>query len=561
MGQKGDFAKEYANAHVSIDISDIRSDLKKKTDDPYYKNFVFEDVDSLVEQVMEYHESRLGKDVERIIEGRKQIAKCSLGYLDRIGPDLPKDKESKIREMIELMGNSDQETIILMSAHQPNLFAYSGILRKIALLDALGKKITKRSHGSKKVICFYAFADHDFINNKWVKSAEMCAPLRKGGLLRFNVDFSEEEMFLPSNRIKKPSKEKLDSWKGQINSWMRENSSLASRYIKLNNGHGNLLDMMERNFNEFWDYVEISHKRANNLAEFSSFTLSLPLINALDTPVVFANFSDCFQTFQNEYRWLIDNMDKYSSIIEKNEAVLKSKGIDSGLAPDISEAIPIWIKCKCGSKYKLLKSQANIFGRCLRCSDELHYTKEQLISLLDSSAHLFEPRAISMPLTFSRAIDMSCYVGGIGGMGYLMHSRAINEALGLPFPPTPYWNVPDRYIGIETLASAWETTRIASSFGIDHINISPESVADATSRVHDELKCKIDEGSIKKGPESERGRRILETIPPSLATPSCAIDYAINIGMKETYSQWIKFLTNGGELQEPVKLRSVFEQI
>ena len=547
--------------HVSLDLSNPSTLNTLKTDE-HFSNFYFENVEALADNILEYHSKRDGKEKERIREVRGIVANFAVSYLEKMGSALSPKTKSEILAKIELMKNSDPDkTIILMSAHQPNLFAYPGVLRKIALLKAVEKQIQKKAKGMN-VICFYGFADHDFVNNKWVRSAEMAAPLKRDGLLRFSIDVDRKDITMPSNSIPKPSAKKLEQWHSQIKDWVSENCALAGKYAKSYNlelAQKDISDIAMNNFENFWTYVQKADLNAKSLADFSSFITASIVNTVLDGPVVFANFSDCYTAFGKEYEWLFAHIKEYSDVIEKNEAVLENLNIDSGLSSDISELLPVWIKCSCGSKYRVSSSPSmKFYGKCVHCDKEVLYTQAELEALIKSSPQLFEPRSISMPLAFARAMDVSCYVGGIGGLGYLMHSRAISERLNSPFPPTPFWHVSDKYIGIETLASTWETTRISNSYGLDQTEHTPQDILKTSIAASAELNSKMKEGLVPKTAISERERQLLEQIPVSMKINSCAVGYAINIGIGSTYEQWVNFLGNGGTLHTPVNLKSLF---
>ena len=531
--------------------------------DERLRNFVFHDLRDLATRTLDYQKDREGKDRDRILEARGGIADFSRSYLGRIESGLPEGMAGKISEQIDALRElGPEETIILMSAHQPNLFAYSGILRKIALLKALEAHLAKGGT-KKRIICFYGIADHDFVNNKWVRSAEMPAPLRKDGVLRFNIDLDKKELFLPTNRIAKPSDEKLAAWRAQVEGWIREDCSLAIKYAKaanLESAQRNIQELAKNNFENYWKRVEEAQRSSTNLADFSSFLLATIVNNIFETPVVFANFSDCLPIFGKEYGFLLSRVDEYSDTIRKDEKALEELSMHSGLSEDVGDLLPVWVRCECGSKYRMAASSSTpvkFTGKCVRCEREVEYTKEGLMALLDSSPRLFEPRSISIPLTFARAFDMSCYVGGKGGLGYLMHAKAVSERLGMRMPPTPYWHVPDEFVGIETLAAAWEAQRIADAYGLTMPERSHIAVANSAQAASEQMNQRMREGAIPKAAVSERERQLLERIPKSLKTPACAIDYAINIGIDSTYRQWVDFLVKGGGLQDPTKLKSI----
>lgn len=522
-------------------------------------NFFFDDINALAKQVLDYHKRNDCRGNERILDARLKIAEFAESYANKTN-HMSNGSSGKISNMVNALKDSDTEnTIILVSAHQPNLFAYSGILKKLVLLKALEKKMHDNAP-DKKIVCMFFIADHDFVHNKWVRSAEIPSPLRKDSILRLNVKIDEKDMMLPTNKIAKPSPETLDSWRAQIVNWISENSALALKYAKRYDvGNASIKDIAQGNFEEFWGHVKDSHRTANNLAEFSSFLLTAIANNVWRAPVVFANFSDCFTAFGEEYEWLVSNTDDYLDSVKKSEANLKTLGIDSGLAEDTDELSPIWMKCPCNSKYRISYSKQGFAGKCIRCGREINYTSEELKALSTESPNLFEPRSISMPLVLARAMDMSCYIGGIGGLGYLIHSKTIGERLNSPFPPSPFWNVDDQYAGIETLASAWEIQRIAELHKLNGSCLPLDEVIPAAHATSLEFNRKMENGIIPKNAVSERERQLLEKIPHSLGTKPCMIDYAINIGLHSAYEQWLNFLINDGRLHSPVELSSIIK--
>jgi hypothetical protein len=532
---------------------------------PELESFNFDSLSALAKQVLDYHARRDGKDKERIKEVRKRIADFSEKYLEKMSYGISENVKEEIKKKIEIMRNSDPNTtIILMSAHQPNLFAYSGVLRKIALLKALEQRLVEMGTNKDNIICFYGFADHDFVTDrvmsKWVRSAEMPAPLKREGTLRLNITIDKKDYFLPSNIIAKPTKEKIDSWRSQIDSWINENSSLAVKYIKSYNTGIDGFEVQKiakKNYADFWKEVEKAQEKASSLAEFSSLLMATEASNAIESPVVFANYSDCYSAFGKEYEWLLSNSKIYSQTVEKGEAKLKELGSNSGLSEDVDELLPLWLKCSCGSKYRLVATSQDVFnGKCMHCGKEVKYTFDELMALVKSSPELFEPRSISMILAFSKAFDISCYIGGKDGMRYLMHTKAISQSLNLPLPPMTYWNVADQYIGIETLAAAWEIERISGTYNLISKGKTVDNALEAAQSAAADMSSKMQKGEIPKTSVSERESQLLEMIPKSLEKPSCAVGYAINITLDSTYKQWIKFLLENGNLHDPVKMKS-----
>ena len=55
---------------------------------------------------------------------------------------------------------SESDCVVVMSAHQPNLFAYSGVMRKISLTSALAQELEKR--WKIPVVNFFGVADRSY---------------------------------------------------------------------------------------------------------------------------------------------------------------------------------------------------------------------------------------------------------------------------------------------------------------------------------------------------------------------------------------------------------------
>ena len=64
---------------------------------------------------------------------------------------------------------NDPATKLLVSTHQPNLFAYGGIFKKVVLLETLKRTIENYKEG--KIINLFVVIDHDFIDEIWMRRA------------------------------------------------------------------------------------------------------------------------------------------------------------------------------------------------------------------------------------------------------------------------------------------------------------------------------------------------------------------------------------------------------
>lgn len=73
----------------------------------------------------------------------------------------------------------DYEGIVLMSAHQPNLFPYSGVVRKAVLVHAVAEKL--RNELDCPVAELFCFADQDFANERWFREAQLPSVRSRNG--------------------------------------------------------------------------------------------------------------------------------------------------------------------------------------------------------------------------------------------------------------------------------------------------------------------------------------------------------------------------------------------
>ncbi len=530
---------------------------------------IFSKASQIVTSVSDYYSRRGPLTSDHEIRTREAIGDCAERYqtkLSRIVQDNEVAEEARSRIQLLKEDKQTRPVLLLMSSHQPNLFAYSGVMKKIILLACIEqilrtKWLEESYHGD--VVCFYGFADHDFVHNKWVRSAEIVSPIRRDGLLRYSVKIDQKQMYLPTNRIQKPNEELLESWQAQTKGWISENLSLAKKYLRGRQNTSidlNALYEAYGNSEDFWNLVRRAHDIADNLAEFSSLLLSAVAQEKWKLPIVFANFSDCFKFFPNEYLWLLQNRETFKAKVEDNEAKMKLHGIDTGLANDIGEVSPLWLKCECGSKYRLeLKSDA-VIGRCARCSSDLSLTFAELESLVAENPERIEPRSIAMPIVFSKAVGMSCYVGGIGSLGYLMHSASVSAALKVMFPPTPFWYSEDEFMSLQRLAAYAEIDRMRDTYlpKSTDSDLDPLGLARA---IQTRLAGPIDSSVDRKPAELERDRQLLGRIlsKNGYGTTSCMIDYAVNVSLEKSGEQWLRFLLSDGKLLASIHMTSVYE--
>ena len=58
-----------------------------------------------------------------------------------------------------------------------------------------------------------------------------------------------------------------------------------------------------------------------------------------------------------------------------------------------------------------------------------------------------------------------------------------------------------------------------------------------------------------------RNLGLLENVAAVMDLYPCVVDYAVNVGLKETSEQWIAFLRGNGSLSSNVSLRTEFDDV
>ena len=470
--------------------------------------------------------------------------------------------------------------ILLMTAHQPNLFAYSGVLRKATLNHVLATRLSKRL--DVPVVSFFGLADQDFTDDRWVKSAVLPDVERRNATLELRIPLPERIML---NKTPKPSETILDTWKHDIQNWIhRKTKSVAEL-------SGIQLDENEylKNLTQFWSIVTDSHNKAENCADFSAYIISKIINTTWEYDTLFSRFSECQRIFKQEFSSLIGRFWEYSKAVQDAEE--RSQTEDTGVHSDEHLTVPVWYNCECGSKARLIAvdAEGGIMGHgdCLVCRKrhEIDFSPES--SIWNDLARV-SARALAMPLVLFRGLGVCCYVGGVGGRQYLRQAKYVAGQMGMAFPPVVIWRPHDRYLGLGQLEALLTLKKLAGSF-----DPSQRKAADATLRKElatiqqqiDELETRKKEIRDWTGERSQRINEIkdlakqqdmvrhesnsamlarhlglLENSERVMTLHPCIIDYAVNLGLSNVSEQWEASLRTVGDLESDIIFRTEMDQ-
>jgi hypothetical protein len=480
---------------------------------------------------------------------------------------------ANLNEKISLL--SDPATQILVSTHQPNLFPYSGVCKKIVLLETLKNTIQKIDQ-NKKIINLFIVIDHEFADDRWVRHAQLPSIHHPSGILQLTAPVSKSEKRQLIKNIGKPSSSVLAEWKKHIRSSIRHMSD--SPLIASPSAATSLSNLREselfNNFDYFWAEVERAYSRSISLADFNAFLLSQIVNNVFGYSTLFLRLTEMSTAVEDGIKYLMANFDTYSKILKKTEKSLINYGVKTRVSPNVYDSAPVWLHCKCGSKAssKIIQNRQNLalIGSCLGCGKHLIQNIGNLGSLdVSDVIENISLRAIPIPLLLSRDIGIVCYATGIGGIGYLTDAYVISRGLSVPFPTITLWAGRDIYngmaqsIALKSLSmqdsAANQPIQLYINGLEQNYNAHAERIKVLTEERDRMIKNNIPIKNVlvdlfalkqeqrqirKKIEQAQRVNAIVDLSP-------CLIDYAINFGIDNIEKHWRQYLLQNGDLVTP----------
>jgi hypothetical protein len=455
---------------------------------------------------------------------------------------------------------NDPATKLFVSTHQPNLFAYGGIFKKVVLLETL--KTTIEKHKESGIVNLFIIIDHDFINKIWTRRAQLPSFHHSSGLLqlRFSVDHLKRWDMV--SNVPRPSQAILYNWRREIISWIKESSSSPSHRAK-----------MIDNLNSFWEIVESAYSKAGSYSDFNAFLMSKIINSVWGYNTLFVRLSEMSKVFQNGFQFLISNLTTYTDVMRRTEQMPLSQGQSTGVSSNSYDKAPMWLHCNCGSKASLSVSTQEKFeftGSCISCKRVLTLdfaadgsNRPDLSKVIS----FISPRAIPIPLLLSLDLQISCYCSGKGGgLAYLTDANAISKHLGIDWPLILVWGSKDDYIGIAQ-NQALNAIHMKIPEAKRHLqelhsrmNEYETKIRKLVNKRAELAKANVSLSSILEDlfqlkEEQRRIRReiiILEKATKMLNLRPCILDYAVNFGMVHTEKQWRRHLLENGNLTASV---------
>ncbi|MDQ4013218.1 MAG: hypothetical protein M3146_05765, partial [Thermoproteota archaeon] len=461
---------------------------------------------------------------------------------------------------------SDPSSKLLVSIHQPNLFAYGGVYKKIVLLETL-KDLAEPKRSNSKLVNLFLIVDHDFLDDIWMRTAQLPSIRNKGGVLEIRTPVSNSKRWQMVCNTPPPHKQILESWRKQLKLWIK--NAATNNFDK---------SVLLRNFEALWTDVEGAFIRSKSYSDFNAFFQSRVVNRIWGYKTLFVRLSDISPVFDKGFEFLLSGYDKYSSAVEKAEKYFLERNISTGVSSTAYLNAPVWIHCKCGSKAsaKVREDKVGVIlrGKCMSCKSDLQIDFENTkgLKLSKEDIHKVSPRAIPILLLLSKELGIGCYASGTGGsVGYTIVGSLIFKELSIKMPLTVVWPADDTYVGLgQSEALEYLQLRKRSDV-IDYLRTLTAEDFAMSREIRPLLEERnllakegqpIDEILSKLFKLKEQQRKIhsmikvVEKVRNSLQIKPCFLDYGINFGVKNTEANWRNNLIKNNNLMLPLHLTS-----
>lgn len=494
---------------------------------------------------------------ETLLSNRRKLGDAIYNFHQKSGT-----LTSKVKSQIKLIEN--ERLKIIVAIHQPNLFAFSGVFKKIVMLETLSNHLKKPDD---MPLPLFLIIDHDFMDDSWVHVAKLPSMKNTSGILDIRYPMNDVKRWRIICKTDPPTHALVSYWENQVYTWIKNDKSLSKEARK----------RLYNNLENFWQIVEKSLSNSKNFSEFNSHLMSKMINNVWDYKTLFVNLSDLSSVFKNGYNFLLSNNDVYLKSLERSETFFRNHGIHNGISSNSSKYSPLWLNCSCGSKgYSILNKDdngnTNLTGKCISCKKELFLNvgTENDVSIPMDKLSMVSPRAIPILLLLSRELKISSYITGTGGsLGYTIIGKRVYDDLKIKMPLLLLWASKDVYTGFaqkEALRVLRENKiNDVSKFLIDSNNKNHDfenkikpliSKRNLIYKDKDALKNLLDDILYYKK-EQRNLKALISDVEKSnnaLTLKSCIIDYVVNFGMSSISNMWSGTLIKNNDFASPLVL-------
>ncbi len=501
--------------------------------------------------------SSITDDNSTVVENRIKLRK----YIEEFHLDA-NTHTNKVMDRCNMLSNP--VTQILTSIHQPNLFAYSGVFKKIVLSQTI-KRTLEEQNSKKKIIDLFLIVDHDFMDDMWIRVAQLPSIHHSDGILELRLPISNSNRWRTVSQMPIPNHTILHYWRRQVNSWIKSSISRSKNIDKT---------VLMNNLEDFWLQVESAYAKAKTYSDFNSFLMSQIVNNVWKYDTLFVRLSKLSSVFKEGFKYLISSFNTYSNCLRKAETTFLRHGIQTGVSSTSYLYAPLWLHCRCGSKasvkIKRDGAQLELNGICMSCKKDLRLNigDHNKPNLSDETVQYLSPRAIPILLLLRRDLGVANFVSGTGGsMDYTIVASIVFRELGIDMPNVLVWPSNDIYTGIgqsEAMNALKITERSDVLRYLEKLKVQNAEYENKIKPLIIERTCKIKEHesidellsnlfSLKEAQRTIRQNiKITEKVNNALRLKPCFIDYAVNFGMIRTEQLWRENLLSNKNLFSPV---------
>ena len=553
-----------AEASISPTTQCIRSLFSQyeRVNNPILSEYISSIPESLSDAVKRVREQLTVTNIENILSNRRKLAKHIAAFHEQAGTDFPAVDKNR-------MNMQTPSAQILVSIHQPNLFAYGGVFKKIILLQTIKSMLEKGNDTTEtntRFINLFLIVDHDFMDDVWIRVAQLPSVRHSDGILELRMPITDSNRWKLVRNMEVPSVTIVEHWRKQVASWIK-NGALSLGLEK-----NERLALFE-NLEQFWKEVDESYNRARSYADLNSFIISRVVNKLWGYDTLFVRLSDISEVFEGGFNFLLNNFRKYSRILSESDMMFLRNGINTGVSQSTYLNAPVWLHCKCGSKasVKLNEVESGIFdlsGTCISCKRPLTVRLNGSQTIPGGTLNELSPRAIPILLLLSRDLGLCCYASGTGGsMDYTMVGRLVFKELSIRMPITVIWASEDVFSGLGQ-REALQSLKFKNSAQVikyaEHLRIALSNfnakVAPLLSKRTDlakdgqDLQGVLNELAVLKQ-EQRNTRQLLkisDKVIKATTLKPCIIDYAVNFGLGNTENMWRNTLIQNDDLATPI---------
>ncbi|MBT8507614.1 hypothetical protein AZH53_04170 [Methanomicrobiaceae archaeon CYW5] len=318
--------------------------------------------------------------------------------------------------------NSVQDdTVVLESGHQPNYFPYTGVWKKVYLLETFREMLDA---DGMSVVAYFGFADQNTTTAPFLYKNQVPA-LNKYGRQKIGFSVKGPDKWRRFENIPKPP----------LEVWEEEMRRLENLYPRMKTNHPEIMEIM-------WD----GYERADSFSDLNAYIFSRISQDILECDVIFFRYSAISraQLFSDECTRILRNLDTYTEVYN---AAIKKLRLPS--RPVLSGEVPFWYHCDCGGNIPLMTNAPGMCrGICPICTREFELDFAPDFSRFESYAYRMSLSAVSRNLIFPEAFGTHIFIPGRGGgVRYGKISDEIAHALGFHQPSTCSWSSKDYYLG------------------------------------------------------------------------------------------------------------------